>query len=1089
MSQGICPDFFIFGFLLVPIDLESEFVMRLFTRLLAFLLLTALLGLSFASCGNSSSEEPGTPSHSETDTNASEPDEPVPEGAFAFATSLREKPFSVVRSDLSSKAIADNLIKVRTHILALYEISDCPPKTDWKEKGETDDDIASYPEILIGKTNRPQSQKAFAELADNEFLIRVDGPKLIIIGKDDRMTTAAVNYLINTVLTESNPPRYLASDFEYRELWETKANYQKISAEGAARPYLIISSFNPEEAIVANVIATEDNKADPTGTVDSTSAIQAALDQCAAQGGGTVFLPSGTYLVTGTVSIPASVTLVGEWSDPDAPGFVDYGTVILAKPTGFRDTETMPKSSSPLFKLTHNSGCIGLTVFYPEQDASNIRRYGFTFNVPGASTATLRNITLINSYRGIGVCPEAEWHELMQLEHIRVCALDIGVEMHVSSDVGYSVDVRVSPSYWANAISGYACANTKALTDQCRNNGTGMILGDLDDETLSEISISGYNTGMLMNTINRDGGFWGVLYDVSITDCNYGLYIETMSSGNPAMFASGVIEGSVIAVKNMTENAPLRLCDIQIKGKTEGYIIQETDDLSSKAITHGTYEMPSSHLYVVPVSGLSRKIKDLGPALQETLNKAAGTGGIVYLPSGIYSMYTPVTIPAGVQLRGSMAIFTRDAAVANGENGTLIMSYIEDGPSFTLKDNSGFSGIRVWYPSLDPTTSLAKLKANDPICSKQTAIKGDGKGCYVLNSVFVSPFTAVDMTNCDNHLVKEVFGCASLYFIRAGGQNGYVEECLANPNFTQRHAGLFRYFDESRSNLTNWETHHQGEDMADPGFALLRDDLLRQYCVTFSIEDAVNENLINGFMYAAKTLVEVRNSTALLLNDTADYLFGQNPMFYVKDSTVFAVNALRIFGISLVNENSTFDICNREDRNCTTERAYHSSIEFEDTGTLVDISNYKTRIDFSDCDSLNGAQNVTLTNDDYDDIMEGEGAWKHVGTGDVILSWKFAPLDITSCAHGYFHLWVYIEDASKMGSGQIELTSSGTCDQEEMNWGFRGLQDGWNELILSLDSAGRTGGTPDRTALNYLRIYASGQTTTFLFDDMYFIAP
>ena len=59
---------------------------------------------------------------------------------------------------------------------------------------------------------------------------------------------------------------------------------------------LIKTKYSTEGAVVADVIAT-DFGADPTGTIDSTSAIQAALNQASSLGGGTVFLPIGKYLV------------------------------------------------------------------------------------------------------------------------------------------------------------------------------------------------------------------------------------------------------------------------------------------------------------------------------------------------------------------------------------------------------------------------------------------------------------------------------------------------------------------------------------------------------------------------------------------------------------------------------------------------------------------------------------------------------------------------------------------------------------------------------------------------------------------------
>jgi hypothetical protein len=50
------------------------------------------------------------------------------------------------------------------------------------------------------------------------------------------------------------------------------------------------------------------------GTTDDTAAIQAAIDACAANGGGTVYFPPGTYKITNTITVKKKVNLVGDHS-------------------------------------------------------------------------------------------------------------------------------------------------------------------------------------------------------------------------------------------------------------------------------------------------------------------------------------------------------------------------------------------------------------------------------------------------------------------------------------------------------------------------------------------------------------------------------------------------------------------------------------------------------------------------------------------------------------------------------------------------------------------------------------------------------
>lgn len=62
------------------------------------------------------------------------------------------------------------------------------------------------------------------------------------------------------------------------------------------------------EGIIFNIVGFG---ADPTGTADSTAYVQAAVNAAAVAGGGPVYVPPGTYLITGTISVPDGIWLWG----------------------------------------------------------------------------------------------------------------------------------------------------------------------------------------------------------------------------------------------------------------------------------------------------------------------------------------------------------------------------------------------------------------------------------------------------------------------------------------------------------------------------------------------------------------------------------------------------------------------------------------------------------------------------------------------------------------------------------------------------------------------------------------------------------
>lgn len=67
------------------------------------------------------------------------------------------------------------------------------------------------------------------------------------------------------------------------------------------------------------------HQADPTGATDSTAAIQAAIDAIAAAGGGSVYIPTGTYRVDGQLVVKSSFTVLrGDGADLSRLHFTQF---------------------------------------------------------------------------------------------------------------------------------------------------------------------------------------------------------------------------------------------------------------------------------------------------------------------------------------------------------------------------------------------------------------------------------------------------------------------------------------------------------------------------------------------------------------------------------------------------------------------------------------------------------------------------------------------------------------------------------------------------------------------------------------------
>ena len=104
--------------------------------------------------------------------------EPLPmrgeDGSFAY---------QVIRPDVSGDAVMTASIDVRNAMRDIYAVEPVIG-TDWihPTSGKAD-----YPEIatevLVGKTNRAESQQVWEELGEHEYTVRVVNQKIVILGK------------------------------------------------------------------------------------------------------------------------------------------------------------------------------------------------------------------------------------------------------------------------------------------------------------------------------------------------------------------------------------------------------------------------------------------------------------------------------------------------------------------------------------------------------------------------------------------------------------------------------------------------------------------------------------------------------------------------------------------------------------------------------------------------------------------------------------------------------------------------------------------------------------------------------------------
>lgn len=692
---------------------------------------------------------------------------------------------------------------------------------------------------------------------------------------------------------------------------------------------LIVNDYERDDVFVADIIADSKHGylTDPTGESSSTLAIQQAIDDCAALGGGTVYLPHGKYLVTSRIEIKPYVNLRGDYRDPDQVDDGDYGSIIVA---GVPSTEAEVGSDYNLFRLQGSTALIGLTFFYPLQFMDNVVPYAYAIEIPGGLTTdyhnvfTIKDVTFINAYRGICASitkngtMKSVTHEQLHLENIKGTVLREGVHLTNSSEVGAFNGITFNSTYWSEAGKDFNAPDSRNIKDFTAQNSVGMILGDLEWQEIENISISDYHTGIYFHNKTRvvdyPMSFIGSLYNVSIKNATYGVFVEKLYPNMGIEIANSNIDGRIYAVMNCSPETEghLKLSGVTLNGPVGGnniyYDTKLQGEIPALKKSRLTYDLPRLYLYNVLAYGADNTGRsDTAAAIQKALNQAGlDGGGVVYLPAGFYRLEKPLRVPAHTQLRGCTSAVQKD--LQNNSLGTLLLAYYghksSDQALITLDgDLAGVSSLRVCYPQLN---IFEKVYTKDTLPSYSYTIKGSGQGIYAVNLYLTGVCKGIDFSeNCSAYLIRRVMGAFYQTGFSLGGTDGVLDTCLSNGiAVTKIGSSLINDFDDWNFDpATVLNTHIY--------------PLTRQSTHLIKLTGAKNTKIHNVFTFASNTFIESQDSDFEGLNlgfDSQPSNAGN--MFFLDNSTAVAINTLRdslgtVGTFKTLQNNSVLSVYNR----------------------------------------------------------------------------------------------------------------------------------------------------------------------------------
>lgn len=367
-------------------------------------------------------------------------------------------------------------------------------------------------------------------------------------------TTTPINTWSNQNLTTLNSNPVILDANGEAVIWGADGEiYQQVVSDssgnvvwseviGTQFQYLPISAINyisPLSGAISrsltsklnDVVSILDFGADPTGTNDSTSAIQAAINECQSTGK-SLYIP-GTdnyYLTLSTLDISSGIKIYGDGVTPytDVTGGTSAntrgaGSWIYANHTNnaFSISPSTPQGSGVLFRdmgIFRNQTVPSTGAFTPIN--TNIDIYVNNCDV------TIQNVYLLNPYIGVQLVNGAAGR--LNISGLYGQPLSVGIDINESYD-DVIIDKVHFWSYWSSAAS---------VLTYLENNATAISLGYAVDPVFSNIVAFGYQIGFsfYQTTVGATGRM--IASNIDFNAIGWAIYVAAGVTGANAVFTN-----------------------------------------------------------------------------------------------------------------------------------------------------------------------------------------------------------------------------------------------------------------------------------------------------------------------------------------------------------------------------------------------------------------------------------------------------------------------------------------------------------------------------------------------------------------------
>ncbi len=507
---------------------------------------------------------------------------------------------------------------------------------------------------------------------------------------------------------------------------------------------------------------------------------------------------------------------------------------------------------------------------------------------------------------------------------------------------------RIDWSYLANiTVKGYATglamaksmgtSNTQYPYGQCSNltfDGCGTAIYSLGGrEVITDSTVVNCDTGVWMTSgslrlidsdvsanryaVNNTGDGMTLLLSSRIHSgevyCESGYFgasNSTFENEAPHVALDSAARGTYLVGNRDGSGKPITVDNpylIPLSYDNAPFELDEIGSIGENVVTAADKKPASNVAYVfedvaakVGAAADKTGAKDMTEALNKSLAYVAQQGGgVLFLPSGFYRIDGTVTIPTGVELKGSC-----DFARIPFMTGSILQIYGGKGDpdaasAIVMKEGSGLRAVVIDYPeqTVDDLT-LVKFPY---------AIQGQGKDIWLFNVAFHNAWNGIDLMTyrCDNHYVSGACGVCINNFLKVGGgaENGVIR------NYQLNYIGfLYGY---NPSTYGGWKNYPHTLAQAEAATPLL-EKYMQENTVISEVGDVENEIFYNCFNYAGDMGLLFRAEETGSANAT---IYGHGIDYGTVSVNIEQAERLKFVNLQVTSFNSIGDQLTK-DMNC-----------------------------------------------------------------------------------------------------------------------------------------------------------------------------